>query len=369
MESEEEEKGRLMPVSIEDKHEGLAERDEKGEVSPKIWVPLSLVIAFFYAIGNVLISSISTYRFKAIALMSIGRAIGNLIPLFIISFSPTPSTSSPPSFSNSRVGLKWFYDIFYYSAGERRNEVQWGRVGVGVVMWVLGTIYPFFFVISYSFAGLANLNTGVLMSIYAMKPVLSSIMFYFIFNQTLKAYELVAIVFCMAGALVIGISSGEEDVENGGVAASNYVVIACCLLLISLFLLCIRAVILKYYFGTAKEVNVSALFNFICFISDLSMIAWFIVLIIQEFDFTLYDFAYATVSSIIFSLCGYLIAYVNVRGKAGVADALIETALIYQTILEIIVFSRYPNTLQYTGLFLGISATFFLLLCNHYCQP
>mmetsp|Transcript_14446 Transcript_14446/g.14409 ORF Transcript_14446/g.14409 Transcript_14446/m.14409 type:complete len:100 (+) Transcript_14446:407-706(+) len=99
------------------------------------------------------------------------------------------------------------------------------------------------------------------------------------------------------------------------------------------------------------------------------MIAWFIVLIIQEFDFTLYDFAYATVSSIIFSLCGYLIAYVNVRGKAGVADALIETALIYQTILEIIVFSRYPNTLQYTGLFLGISATFFLLLCNHYCQP
>lgn len=62
-----------------------------------------------------------------------------------------------------------------------------------------------------------------------------------------------------------------------------------------------------------------------------------------------------------FSMSGYLVAYVNIRGKAATSDALIETCVIYQTILDAIVFGREPNFIQILSIFVGFAATLVIL--------
>ncbi|CAI2372791.1 unnamed protein product [Moneuplotes crassus] len=347
-------------------------KDEKGEVSPKIWVPLSLVVAVLYAVANISVSYIAQYRQKAIALQAVGSLIGNLIPLIAISIYSKKREKD----QHQQTGgyLKWLYDVFLfrkidgdgnYVPNQWTTQIQWKRVVVSACLLLFGFISYLIFILSYSFAGIAHLNTGVLMSIYSVKPVVSSIIFFLVFKQALKSYEFIAMVFCIAGALIIGLSSDDQIVDRTGETAKTYCILACSTLCISLVLTCVRAAILKYFFGTAKEVNISAFFNFIGVFSDIVFLIYFIILEVEGFDFTLHEYIAATAGGIIFSVSRYLIAYVNVRGKAGVADALIETSVIYQTVLEIALFSRFPNTFQYIGLILGFGATLFLIFCNH----
>ncbi|CAI2372527.1 unnamed protein product [Moneuplotes crassus] len=347
-------------------------KDDKGEVSSKIWVPLSLVVAVLFAVANISVSYIASYRQKAIALQSVGSLIGNLIPLIVVSIYSKKQDKG--QYQQTGGYFKWFYNIFLfrkidtdgnYVANQWTTRIQWKRVAVSVCLLLLWFVSYLIFIISYSFAGIVHLNTGVLMSIYSVKPVVSSIIFFFLFKQALKSYEFIAMVFCIAGALVIGLSSDGKTVGNTEESTKMYSILACSTLCISLVLTCVRAAVLKYFFGTAKEVNISALFNFIGVFSDVMFLIYFIALEVEGFEFALHEYIAATVGGIILSLSGYLIAYVNVRGKAGVADALIETSVIYQTVLEIALFSRFPNTLQYIGLILGFGATLFLILCNH----
>lgn len=58
----------------------------------------------------------------------------------------------------------------------------------------------------------------------------------------------------------------------------------------------------------------------------------------------------AFVQGILYATCNYILAFVNIRGKAGPSDAIIQTAIIYQTFLDALIFGRKPNILQYTSI-------------------
>jgi hypothetical protein len=71
------------------------------------------------------------------------------------------------------------------------------------------------------------------------------------------------------------------------------------------------------------------------------------VVLCTGFEFSQFEFIIGTSGGILYSVAGYLIAYVNVRGIAGTSDALIETCVFYQTILDAIFFDHTPNLMQY----------------------
>jgi hypothetical protein len=60
-------------------------------------------------------------------------------------------------------------------------------------------------------------------------------------------------------------------------------------------------------------------------------------------------------------MSSFLIAFVNLRGKAGTSDALIETCVIYQTILDAFFFGRIPNMLQIIGISIGMFTSILIL--------
>ena len=119
---------------------------------------------------------------------------------------------------------------------------------------------------------------------------------------------------------------------------------------------------IKYYLAHKEnDANVSAYFNFIFLINDLMFCVLFAVDAMLGFQFEANEFYIATIGGILFSSSSYIMAYVNIRGKAGTSDALIETCVIYQTILDAIVYGRTPNTLQIISMFIGFLATLLLL--------
>ncbi|CAI2371663.1 unnamed protein product [Moneuplotes crassus] len=343
------------------------EEVQKGEVSPTVWVPVSLLIAVIFAVANVCVSTISRHGSKGIALQGFGNLVGNLVPLVLVSNSNKKELDDNKKPAGSY--LKWFYNIYFFRKMDSKGNylenkwtgsVQWKRVVLSVILLVFSQIVTIVFIYSYKFAGQANFNTGVLMSVYSLKPAITSIVFFLAFKQTLKMHEMATLVLCMAGASIIGLSS-EDDEKTGGQTIRTYLILAICFMLLDIIIGCLRSAILKYFFGSSPEIDISSLFNFIELFSDAIFIGYFMVLRSQRFEYTITDLIAGTISGTLFSCACNLVAFVNVRGKAGVCDAIIETSVIYQVVIEILVFSRFPNKMQYIGLFLCFSATLFLI--------
>ena len=125
--------------------------------------------------------------------------------------------------------------------------------------------------------------------------------------------------------MLIGFSSDNIEIGTKGESSRTYVFWACGSLLCALLLICLRTTAMKYYFGDAKEVNISAVFNVNILCLDSGFFIYFIILNMENFEYSTFELTVGIFSGIIFSFASYLITYVNIRGKAGVSDALVET--------------------------------------------
>ena len=166
--------------------------------------------------------------------------------------------------------FKWFYDIYFKRSFDQNGKIienkwtykiHWKRVqGSGII--ILNSIFGvYFYFMAYKWAIMAGLNTGVLMSLYSIKPIFTSILFYIVFRQTLKWFEVIGVALWVAWALLIGLSSDHISINSKGETSRTYILWAWGSLLISLLLISLRTTAVKYYFGDAKEVNISTGFN------------------------------------------------------------------------------------------------------------
>lgn len=200
----------------DDTSENLLRTNEKGEVSPRIWMPMAVAVSFLLAIANVSISFIAKYEARGVALQSIGSMVGNITPLLIISIlgrfrseksSDMEKSALIPDQAGPILGktawFKWFYDIYYYPKLDDQgnflenqwvSKIRWPRVFATVLIAITYGLAFYFVVMSYHYALIGNLNTGVLMSLTSARTIGCSVLFYIIFNQALKLYEMVAMI-------------------------------------------------------------------------------------------------------------------------------------------------------------------------------
>lgn len=124
------------------------------------------------------------------------------------------------------------------------------------------------------------------------------------------------------------------------------------LLIVTIIEIVAATTIIKYFFDyKSNKGNVSAFYNLTSFIGEFLILIMFLAdVAIESFIYSFGDFMVALLQGVIYASSSYLIAYVNIRGKAGTSDALIETSLIYQTIFDALLFSRMPNFLQYISM-------------------
>lgn len=341
-------------------------------VSATIWVPLACVAGLFIAIANVIVSYISKYGFKARYLQAPGGIIAYIMLLVRESYYDKYGTSTEPAENpQERSYFTWYYDIMYYKPNTKGNpsdeyKLHWTRIKVLVILGGIGLLNRFAFIESYYFATLAEMNTGILMSIYCTKAIISSILFYFFFKQALKWFEIVGIALCIGCAILLSISVkdpvNEEDAEN----PTHNGMLAIILMFISLGILSMRSVIIKKFFAyNNNNVNISALAAFRGIIFDIGFFVVFIIELFYGFKVTNMDILMGICSGFLTSIVYTVIAFVNAKGKAGPADALVETSVIYQTILDALIFERYPNMLQIGGLAIGIAAIILILSQTH----
>lgn len=118
-----------------------------------------------------------------------------------------------------------------------------------------------------------------------------------------------------------------------------------------------RNVIVKYFFARNDDnINVSAFTNLRGIIFEIGFFALFLIEVSNGFEFTWKEFIYGSFGGVLTSLAMFLMTYVNVRGKGGTSDAIIETCVIYQTILDALIFGRLPNFMQVSGVIVGLGA-------------
>lgn len=176
--------------------------------SPFIWVPLSLCVALFYAIGNNITSLISHFGFKARAIQAPGSTASNFLALLMISI-----------YDRHNGWFNWWKVIYLKpiplsEQSDSDNDTKfkgilWERVILTVVIACLSTFSYWMFTLSYYYATLANLNNGVIMAVYSLKPLISSVAFYFLFAQSLKKFEILGIFFSIISILCIALSTGK----------------------------------------------------------------------------------------------------------------------------------------------------------------
>ncbi|CAI2373090.1 unnamed protein product [Moneuplotes crassus] len=343
------------------------------QVHPTIWISLSLLVAVIYAISNISISIVAKFRIKAIALQAYGRVIGNIIPIIVVCWQEKNKKRSERKIGDEGVYFGWFKNIYYKRMRDGNgdlvenqwtNELHWDRIRGSILIGVLSTVSYAAFLLAYDWANTAGLNNGVMMSLYSMKPIFTSVLFYVFFRQTLKWFEIVAIGLCVSCAALIGLSSEQPDLDAEKEDSQKFIILACSFLLLALLLTCLRTTVVKYYFGDAPEINISAVFNVNILYIDIAFLVYFYVLTYQGFEYTWFEFACGWFGGMSFSFAQYIIAYVNIRGNAGTSDALIETCTFYQTLLDMLFFERYPNLMQYSGLVIGFGATLFLIIAH-----
>ncbi|CAI2371632.1 unnamed protein product [Moneuplotes crassus] len=363
----------------DDENQELLEKNYDGEVSPKVWVPLSFIVGVCYAGGNICIAYISKYGLKTAGMQGIGGIFGNLAPLVFLSFQIRYEKAPERSDSvehRKNPWYKWLFDIYLHrkvDEAERVIENQWEskiqykRVfSSGLILLFCFLSYGSFFA-SYYCAVIGNLNTGILTSLTALRAIQTSIAFYFIFNQTMKWYEVLCVLIMTIAVSLIMIS-GDNSIVIKHETAQFYIILSCIFAIISGFFDVMRTAVLKYFYGGVKEVNVSALFNFVMVFMEGSFCVYFIICVYQGFEYETLDLYVGILGGCLFSLSNYLYSYVIVRGKAGVANCLIESKNIIQTGLDILIFARFPNLHQYIGLTLGCFSILLLIISSN-CKP
>jgi len=83
---------------------------------------------------------------------------------------------------------------------------------------------------------------------------------------------------------------------------------------------------MKYTLAYKKnQVNVSAFYNFFSFIVDILFVSVLVIKLSNGFTIPTFEFILAQVAGGLFGVSTFLIAFVNLRGKAGTAGALVET--------------------------------------------
>ena len=91
-----------------------------------------------------------------------------------------------------------------------------------------------------------------------------------------------------------------------------------------------------------------------------------VVYFTQGFIFEWIDMFYGSIGGILNLIWSVLAVMVVIKGRAGPADALIESSSLFLTLFEAVLFARLPNTLQYLGIGLAFISTLLILKGSHH---
>jgi hypothetical protein len=343
------------------------EIDHEHQASPSVYIPLSIFAALLLAVGNVTVTVISKYRFRARYMQAPGALIANVVSLVIVSIRDKRNSGgkADPKTGKKETGsyFKWFTDVYFQYHDSKDGKTQklkiyWPRVIVTLFLGFQSMIQRYLVASGYYYGSEANINNGVLTCVYSMKSIFSSIIFFVMFGQRLLKLELFGILIWVISTVLITLSNVDMESNNFMDSKNIYSYLALLFLFGSVLLVVSRKVLIKYFFAFGdNQLNAPAITCFRNVVFDVFFISFFMYELYYGFEVTWWEVMMGMSGGFIFSVFSYITTFVDGWSKVGVADALIETWVIYQTVFDMLMFDRVPNFRQILGLLFGLLAT------------
>ena len=128
------------------------------------------------------------------------------------------------------------------------------------------------------------------MWIFVLKPLINSFAFFFLFGQSLKRSDIIAIGVLIVAIMLIAFSNNDSD-NNTFHDNLLYVFISLGLLFISVLLNWTNIIITKYFLGyKGNQGNTAGYFNVSSLINSTFFLVWFIIDLSNSFTFTTFEF-------------------------------------------------------------------------------
>ncbi|CAI2371731.1 unnamed protein product [Moneuplotes crassus] len=324
--------------------------------SPWQWVPLSILAAIVFAVGNTLVSPIAKFKYWTRAIQAPGSVLGCIVLLTIVTI-----------FDRRRGNPNWFKGIYFKHPhrGLKNQGIRYPRVILTIGCVLVLPIQFYSFTMSYFYASKAGMNDGIIMAICIFKPIINSIAFRLLYNQKLRYFEIIGILFSAGSIVLIGVSQ-QSDSEGH---KRLYMFISMGLMFVAIFLEALIGIVVKYFLAFKdNKANVSSFYSFFICIIDSIYVIILIILLNTGLEVTWKDIVFAQTSSILYAFGQFIMAFAIIKGKGGTASALIETIGVYQTIIEAVAYSRFPNIWQIFGMVCAFLSSIIIVLGYHFCR-
>ncbi|CAI2374271.1 unnamed protein product [Moneuplotes crassus] len=305
-----------------------------------LWIYIALLASIFFAVSSFFIGDISSSGVRARVFLGIGNAIGSII-YFIVDRKTNEADGQGDSFG-------YFYD----ENGKLRRSVVL-IVITDVILLILG---GFAIVFAFEYCLYADLNQGILTTMFSFGSVFTLILAYFIFNEKTKVYHLIGVALLIACAALISLS-GQRTKDNFVIVEGELVEKSSKIVPISIGILCsayftLRTLYLKQY---NKKYNVRP----VDFISLTTCIAGVIllvpaILIILLEGVSLKFCLYSVIGGVLQIFGGFCAYYATTHGLAGPAAAITIIQVPIQTLLDVFLLNQIPVALEVGGGLCGV---------------
>ena len=269
----------------------------------------------------------------------------------------------------------WLTDIFWQrvssdsSSLATKTVLNKSKLMAFVILLLLNLLTFWVQIESLYYAKIWGVNAGVIMSLFAIKPLISFTMFYFTLGKTISKFEAIGMIISIFALLIISLSKFNFIEIEQNITSENkkYFVFSMMFVVPWIILIWTRNLVYKMYFKSSGPFDeifiIQILVNFTV---SVGMLIIGVFYYIRGFRFEWIDLLYGSIGGILNLIWSLLSVMVVIKGRAGPADALIESSSLFLTLMEAVLFARLPNSLQYFGIGLAFISTLLIIKGSHH---
>jgi drug/metabolite transporter (DMT)-like permease len=236
-------------------------------LSPLVWIPMSLSIAVLIAVNNEIKSSISHFHFNARLLQTPGSLIANFTTIFLIKLWDREDEENKPLLKSNESANTACTDLEsreVISKAQTYYQLVKANLLIILLLILMNIVNYWATIESLFYAGEANVNTGVVVSMFSLKPIMSACLFYLWFNQKLKLFDIWGICVCIMAVVIITLSKSDSNSLKPD-EFTDFVK-AMLLMFMAVSIICLRnALHRKYFVKDQPATNMIFIHNFVNF--------------------------------------------------------------------------------------------------------
>eukprot|EP00347_Sterkiella_histriomuscorum_P017226 403350201 len=312
--------------------------DNSSEKRDKVWIAYSLGAAILFTICNAALSEISNLGLEGLLYLSPGALLCGVAFFFYKSVE-----------EYNRTGVCWS-DLKFVQNG----QVQWINIlctfGFSLTYLSIQTIV----MVTFSLCLMANLNAGIVSTIWAVAPLYSALLDFLIFKQKLFTSHLIGVfclivcAMCISLANVVGVQALENNEKPPTVEAWIPVLLA----VFTPFIFAASGLQMK---NMCVNRGLDAFkVNFLSYAIIGAILFGILVTRMGTPEFSQEYFIIGGIGSIINTLGLVSIGKACTIGPLGPVNALSSSSTVMFSIVQAVRLMKVPKTLEFAGMFIGL---------------